>query len=190
MKKIIGIGFICTIIGSLLIFFHPLESIDKNQIVTYKPRSSNHHFILKKYNSFYVAEEAYEALKAMIKRSCFFHPCLTIKHAYESNISLENSTNEQELLLETLEHQTGLAIDFYTEDSSKNEVMWKWLEQHAFEFGFILRYPKGKEEITQHSYLPWHYRYVGVLPARIIQEEGLCLEEYIKKGEVYGNIES
>lgn len=67
------------------------------------------------------------------------------------------------------EHQTGLAIDF-TNDASQasptsafaDTPAGQWLYAHAHEYGFILRYPKGKESITGYDYMPWHYRYVGV----------------------------
>ncbi len=80
------------------------------------------------------------------------------------------------------EHQTGLAFDvtspttnFDTFESSKEFL---WLQEHAHEYGFILRYPKGKEYITGYIYEPWHYRYVGVEAATKIKETGLTYEEY------------
>ena len=80
------------------------------------------------------------------------------------------------------EHQTGLAVDV---GNSKGVFEYtnefKWLQQHAHEYGFILRYPKGKEWITGYSYEPWHYRYVGVDAARTIQQEGITYEEYYVK---------
>ena len=51
--------------------------------------------------------------------------------------------------------------------------------EHCYEYGFILRYPKDKEDITGISYEPWHYRYVGREHARAIRESGVCLEEYV-----------
>ena len=61
----------------------------------------------------------------------------------------------------------------------------KWLMEHCQDFGFILRYPKDKEEITGIIYEPWHYRYVGKKHAAIIMENGLCLEEYLRDMEKY-----
>lgn len=83
------------------------------------------------------------------------------------------------------EHQTGLAMDI----SSKNVNLelikkfgeteeGKWLAKNAHKFGFILRYPEGKEEITGYQYEPWHFRYVGVYAATVIYENDLTLEEY------------
>lgn len=58
----------------------------------------------------------------------------------------------------------------------------KWLAEHAHEYGFIIRYPKGKEAITGYQYEPWHLRYVGVDLAKDIVKQGLTLEEYTAKG--------
>lgn len=77
------------------------------------------------------------------------------------------------------EHQTGLAIDLNTiTQAFGNTAEGKWVASHCHEFGFIIRYPKGKEHITGYSYEPWHLRYVGVEKATKIYESGLCLEEY------------
>ena len=57
---------------------------------------------------------------------------------------------------------------------------YKWLLEHAAEYGFILRYPKDKEKITEITFEPWHWRYVGVEHAKAIKAGGLCLEEYLK----------
>jgi len=79
------------------------------------------------------------------------------------------------------EHHTGLAIDFsYGADADAQAVMWEWLGVHAHEYGFILRYPESREDITGYSYEPWHYRYVGIEHARAIYEQGLTLEEYLE----------
>ncbi len=87
----------------------------------------------------------------------------------------------------TSEHQTGLALDIVTpsyqglDDGYAETDAAKWLLKHAAEYGFILRYPKDKEEITKISFEPWHYRYVGEQAAAEIMEEGICLEEYFEK---------
>ena len=82
------------------------------------------------------------------------------------------------------EHQTGLAFDVTgggNADFSKTKH-FKWLKAHCWEYGFILRYPKGKEDITEIPYEPWHYRYVGVEHALAIRDMGedITLEEYIQ----------
>lgn len=85
------------------------------------------------------------------------------------------------------EHQTGLSMDIasnsvsaqnYLVEAFGETVEGKWLMENAHRFGFILRYPNGKEDITGYDYEPWHYRYVGVKPAKEIYENGLTLEEY------------
>ena len=89
----------------------------------------------------------------------------------------------------TSEHQIGLALDIYT-DSYKTldegfgeTAAGKWLREHCAEYGFILRYPKGKEYITGIEYEPWHFRYVGKTAAGEIMEQGLTLEEYVERLE-------
>ena len=78
------------------------------------------------------------------------------------------------------EHQTGLAIDFsYENMPEENTKSWEWLSKNAYVYGFILRYPDGKEHITGYAYEPWHYRYVGVEAAAEIYARGICLEEYL-----------
>jgi len=79
----------------------------------------------------------------------------------------------------TSEHQLGMAVDINAEKSRcTNEEVYAWLAENAYKYGFILRYPQGKQEITGTGYEPWHYRYVGVEAAQEIFERGICLEEY------------
>ena len=84
------------------------------------------------------------------------------------------------------EHQIGLALDILSNDyTSLNEGFektsaGKWLKEHCSEFGFILRYPKGKEHITSIGYEPWHFRYVGKDAASIIMENEITLEEFVE----------
>lgn len=79
------------------------------------------------------------------------------------------------------EHQTGLAIDFAYNGRTQEETdrMWNWLSRNAYRYGFIERYPEGKEHVTGFDFEPWHYRYVGRQHAKNIYEKGLVLEEYI-----------
>ena len=77
------------------------------------------------------------------------------------------------------EHQTGLAIDVNnTSDSFAGTPAAIWLENHCTDYGFIIRYPRGKEEITGYKYEPWHIRYIGVEKAKQITATGLTIEEY------------
>lgn len=78
------------------------------------------------------------------------------------------------------EHQTGLGFDVGKIDNNYGETAaGKWLVNNCAKYGFILRYPKGKEYITGYQYEPWHIRYVGVEHATIIMEKGITLEEYL-----------
>ena len=89
------------------------------------------------------------------------------------------------------EHQSGLAVDFagadqtcWVDDCFEQTAAGKWLATHAHEYGFILRYPKGKEPITGYQYEPWHFRYVGRELAGALHQSGLTMEEawsYIEK---------
>lgn len=90
----------------------------------------------------------------------------------------------------TSEHQTGLAVDIVTpetdytirQDFALTDES-KWLEDNAAEYGFIIRYPQGKEDITHNIYEPWHLRYVGKTHATIITDNHLVLEEYVQIDE-------
>ena len=87
----------------------------------------------------------------------------------------------------TSEHELGLALDIVSEENQRLEEAQKdtptqqWLMAHCYEYGFILRYPKDKEDITGISYEPWHYRYVGREDAAAIRDLGVCLEEYLEQ---------
>ncbi len=84
------------------------------------------------------------------------------------------------------EHQTGLAIDVNTiDDSFAGTPEALWLEEHAHEYGFIIRYPKGKEGITGYKYEPWHIRYLGVEKAQEVYNSGLTLEEFLGIDSAY-----
>ena len=81
------------------------------------------------------------------------------------------------------EHQTGLAIDMYSKECAsaktfKDSKTYAWLMANAYKYGFILRYPEGKKELTGYNYESWHYRYVGKDLAKKITESGLTFDEY------------
>lgn len=80
----------------------------------------------------------------------------------------------------TSEHSLGYAVDLNSlETTFEGTKQFKWLMENCADFGFALRYPKDKVEITDISYEPWHYRYVGSNHAKVIMENGICLEEYL-----------
>ena len=85
------------------------------------------------------------------------------------------------------EHQTGLAVDFayyengiYNDDVKEDDKEAIWLKENAWKYGFILRYPKGKEEITGFSFEPWHFRFVGLELAKELYVQNITLEEYYR----------
>lgn len=87
------------------------------------------------------------------------------------------------------EHETGLAVDIVAvtnqrlDDTQEYTAENKWLRENCYKYGFILRYPRGKEEVTGFSYESWHFRYVGKEAAKEITEKGITLEEYLEKSE-------
>lgn len=85
----------------------------------------------------------------------------------------------------TSEHESGFAVDLVSEgyqmldEQQECTPEQQWLMKHCSEYGFILRYPTGKAEVTGVIYEPWHYRYVGKEVAKELTEKGICLEEYL-----------
>ena len=114
----------------------------------------------------------------------------TIWDDYEKEYGLEY-TKKYVAIPKTSEHHTGLAIDLslkvngkYTWDNNEllaEEKTFKEIHKLLSKYGFILRYPKGKEQITGYNYEPWHIRYVGEIPAKIIEKNNWTLEEYLTK---------
>ena len=86
------------------------------------------------------------------------------------------------------EHQSGLCADLHNlpaaSQSFESKEAYKWLIAHCADFGFILRYPKDKEDVTEIIFEPWHYRFVGRYHAKRIMQSGLCLEEYCEQYNV------
>ena len=84
------------------------------------------------------------------------------------------------------EHQIGLAVDIISDTYSALNIGFAdtpagiWLAEHSWEYGFILRYPLGKEDVTGIQYEPWHFRYVGVDAAKVITEDKITLEEFVE----------
>ena len=97
-------------------------------------------------------------------------------------VKAERTAKEWVALPGTSEHQLGIAVDINADKSKcSNEDVYAWLAENAYKYGFVLRYPPGKQKITGTSYEPWHYRYVGEEAAKEIYERGICLEEYFKQ---------
>lgn len=152
------------------------------------------------------AKEAYEPLqnmlKAGIKEGLTFEICSSYRDVDRQRELFEEDVDAlirqgysyteayNEVAKETMppgcsEHSTGLAFDIVAYDYQMLDAKQAftdesiWLREHCAEYGFILRYPEGKEDITGISYESWHFRYVGVEAAEYIMENGITLEEYL-----------
>lgn len=107
-----------------------------------------------------------------------------VRQGYSYSMAYEEVTKET-MPVGCSEHASGLAVDIVSKDyqilddkqGSTAEILW--LQEHCSQYGFILRYPQDKEEITKVSYESWHFRYVGIEAAKEITEQGLSLEEYL-----------
>lgn len=107
------------------------------------------------------------------------------KNAGYSNSEAQELASYWVAIPGTGEHETGLAVDIVSknyqildEKQEETEVQ-KWLMENSYKYGFTLRYPTDKKEITMINYEPWHYRYVGIENATYMKEHHMCLEEYI-----------
>lgn len=136
-------------------------------------------------------EEALKPLYQMMRAAAKAGQTLYIRQAYRSygeearRYETLSGLGQAALKPGQSSYQTGLSVtlvgaswksrELSAEFASSSES--KWLREHAAEYGFVLRYPEGKETITGWSYEPWHYRYVGVDAATKMTERGLCLED-------------
>ncbi len=135
---------------------------------------------------------AYQALQRLIKaanKAGHAMPILSGYRSYDEQVYLYNMYCERDGQAAadrysarpgTSEHQSGLAFDIGSIDNNYGEYPGGiWLEKHCADFGFVIRFPQGKEHITGYMYEPWHVRYVGVEHAKYIMSHNLCLEEYL-----------
>lgn len=118
------------------------------------------------------------------------------ENLYNSRVEVKGVEKTRQYTAEAgaSEHQTGLAIDIvcndypYLDEGFENTDAFKWLYNNCYKYGFILRYQKGKEDITGYNYEPWHFRYIGNANiAKDIMDRGICFEEFIN--EVNSQIE-
>ena len=113
---------------------------------------------------------------------------LTETYMSRYNLSREDAAKKAATVIlppGTSEHNLGLAVDICNTNSSfSTQKEYKWLTQHAHEYGFILRYTAEKQSITGIIPEPWHWRYVGVDLAKEIKDSGLCLEEYLQQSGI------
>ena len=138
-----------------------------------------------------VAKEAFESMAKDAANEGYRIIAMSTYRSYDYQVNLWNKYAKQdgEKIADTYsgraghsEHQTGLAADIYNgkEDYTNFEKTkeFNWMQEHAHEYGFILRFPKDKVEETGYKYESWHYRYVGVERATYIKEKNISLEEY------------
>ena len=148
----------------------------------------------KNYGSGFLRPEAAQAFRAMADAARADGVVLRSVSAYRSYKQQTSTYNRylrqyQQSTVDTFsarpghsEHQTGLALDINVASSSahfENTPAFAWLKEHCAQYGFILRYDQGKEDITGYRFEPWHYRYVGVETAQAVMEQGLAYEEYL-----------
>ena len=137
------------------------------------------------------AKEAFEELSKQAKKDNMNIIAMSSYRSYEYQTNLYNRYVKEDgkEAADTYsgrpghsEHQTGLAVDVYnikeTYTNFENTKEYEWMQKHAHEYGFILRFPKGKENETGYQYESWHYRYVGKDIAKYIHEKNITLEEY------------
>ena len=138
------------------------------------------------YNGHSIKKEVYDKYVSMWKAANEQGLRLLVNSSYRT---FEDQQNEYDMSNDDYasrpgfsEHQTGLALDIVTDDIIGNEFEntdeFKWLQENAHLYGFILRYPKDKEYITGYNYESWHYRYVGKELATKVKESGLTYDEY------------
>ena len=131
------------------------------------------------------ARRAFETMRQDMARSGLDLRIASDYRGYELEGKMYDAGEVDSEVAGTSEHQTGSAFDFFTEGSKYNDKFeataeYKWLAENAYKYGFIERYPKGKENKTQHEAQAWHYRFVGVENAKEIYDNNLTLEEFLK----------
>lgn len=124
-------------------------------------------------SSFRDYEYQYKLYEKYVKQELARHPGYTREQA-------EAIVDTYSARPGTSDHQTGLTVDYYpVSNSFENTKTFEFLSENAYKFGFILRFPKGKSDITGYMYEPWHWRFVGRTAATEIYERGITLEEYL-----------
>ena len=143
------------------------------------------------------AKEAFETLSEDAKKEGMNIIAMSSYRSYDYQVNLYNNyvATDGKEAADTFsaragysEHQTGLAVDVYNKvlpyTSFEETEEFNWMQENAYKYGFILRFPKDKVNITGYQYESWHYRYVGKEAAKYIHNHDLTLEEYyVKKVE-------
>ena len=146
------------------------------------------------YGNIQLKKDAYEAFKKMFNSAKKDDITLIINSGYRTYETQKETYDQYKTWYDEeyadgiaarpdfSEHQTGLALDIITYNTKgkdfENTDAFKWLQKNAHKYGFILRYPKDKEDITGYSYESWHYRYLGKDLATKVKNNGLTYDEY------------
>lgn len=167
-------------------------------------------FIYESWREYYMDTRMAEYMKQMLKAASEDGHQLIVVSAYRSVEYQQNNFDKsvqdrmdnrgmtyEEAYADTLkevqlpgysEHNAGVAADIMSDecidmddDSFKNTKAYAWLQEHAADYGFVLRYPEGKQDITGIIYEPWHYRFVGVYYAKLLTDRGITMEEYFEE---------
>lgn len=131
------------------------------------------------------ARRAFETMRQDMARLGLELKIASDYRGYELEGKMFEANEEDSQAAGTSEHQLGTAFDFFTEGTKYNDKFeataeYKWLAENAYKYGFIERYPKGKENKTNHKAQAWHFRFVGVENAKEIYDNNLTLEEFLK----------
>ena len=145
-----------------------------------------------------VRKDAAEALDTMLKafHDETGHSDIQVDSGYRSisyQQELYDASDDKENVAEPgfSDYHTGYSVDLNVVDEDGNSLDFdgtgdfEWFEQNCYKYGFIVRFPEGKSELTSLDYRPWHFRYVGVPHAYYMNENNLCLEEYIEQLRTY-----
>lgn len=141
-----------------------------------------------------IAKEAFESMSDDAKKEGMNIIAMSSYRSYDYQVNLYNnySKTDGKEAADTYsarpgysEHQTGLAVDVYNLElpytSFEETEEFNWMQENAYKYGFVLRFPKDKVDITGYQYEAWHYRYVGKEVAKYIHNHNMTLEEYIAK---------
>lgn len=179
-----------TVTGDLLLINkqYPIQSTPNNLAVIPAHLSTN--VLINE--KFYLQKHTIEPLQRMFEaaeQDGVHH--FIINSAYRSSETqqqlFEKYGTDYALPAGYSEHESGLALDIgSTQGTMDNTPEGEWLAQNAHKFGFILRYPPDKVNITGISYEPWHFRYVGLPHSELMYNQNLALEEYLQSVEVNG----
>jgi len=147
------------------------------------------------YGTNQLTKEAYEAYINLYNKAKEENLSLIINSSYRDYKNQESTYNSLKQAFGTKkadnqaarpghsEHETGLSFDIFSKQNTttsnfKDSAEYKWLKEHAYKYGFIERYPEGKEYLTGYNYESWHWRFVGIEVATKIQEEEITFDEY------------